>query len=623
MSENTDRSNPKPPSVDRLSLLWHRINDHKMVQWSIAYIALAYGVQHGVELTSDAFEWPHAVVRASMLLLVLGLPVVMTLAWYHGERASRRISGPELTIISLLLVGISLFFYVFARPSEEVAAEPKPSVQHASVAAARAASASVGNAISIAVLPFANVTGDASQEFFSDGMTDEISGALAKISDLRVVGRASAFQFKGENKDLRAIGQSLGATHLIEGSVRKAGNRVRISAELVQADSGLQVWSDNYDRELTDVFAIQEDIAKSIAMSLRMPLGLKPGENLVNSRTKDESVHEEYLRAKALVRTRSIGNAGAQGLAELTEAARRLEQVVAREPDYAPAWALLGLAYGYIPLRGLGGGDFEKVRTMVADVIPKAEAAANRAIEVDPKNADGYFTLGFIQHVRAKQQLAMESFAKAMALDPTNPDGLHIYSDTLADLGYVKKSLPLRQQLQALEPFIPVYQAITARIAFAAGDYDAYLENVKTFPGAPQGIGFAEVLAARGRYSEAADALQSTPGIPSAVVQLLRSAPAKADPKTLPELGRRGRLNFIYDYVGAPERMMGAYEDGLKIGYVGPGDHVYLWSPAYAAVRKTERFKVYMRAVGMVDYWRKKGWPDLCRAQGADDFVCD
>ena len=276
----------------------------------------------------------------------------------------------------------------------------------------------MGNAISIAVLPFANVTGDASQEFFSDGMTDEISGALAKISDLRVVGRASAFQFKGENKDLRAIGQSLGATHLIEGSVRKAGNRVRISAELVQADNGLQVWSDNYDRDLTDVFAIQEDIAKAIAMSLRMPLGLKPGENLVNSRTKDESVHEEYLRAKALVRTRSIGNAGAQGLAELTEAARRLEQVVAREPDYAPAWALLGLAYGYIPLRGLGGGDFEKVRSMAADVIPKGEAAANRAIEVDPKNADGYFTLGFIQHVRAKQQLAMESFAKAIALDP-------------------------------------------------------------------------------------------------------------------------------------------------------------------------------------------------------------
>src|SRR6266566_9842240 len=146
MSEDAKRPDQKPPSVDRLALLWRRINDHKMVQWSVAYIALAYGVQHGVELTSDAFEWPHAVVRISMLLLVLGLPLVITLAWYHGMRASRRISGPELTIVSLLLVGISLLFYAFVRPSEDVAAGSKPSIQQASVAAARAASVSVRNA---------------------------------------------------------------------------------------------------------------------------------------------------------------------------------------------------------------------------------------------------------------------------------------------------------------------------------------------------------------------------------------------------------------------------------------------------------------------------------------------
>src|ERR1700674_5877008 len=113
MSEDTNRANPKPPSVDRLSLLWRRINDHKMVQWSVAYVALAYGVQHAVTLTSEAFEWPQAVERISMLLLALGLPVVMTLAWYHGARASRRISGAELSIISILLVIGAGLFYVF------------------------------------------------------------------------------------------------------------------------------------------------------------------------------------------------------------------------------------------------------------------------------------------------------------------------------------------------------------------------------------------------------------------------------------------------------------------------------------------------------------------------------
>src|SRR6266700_7467190 len=486
MSEHTNPANPKPPSVDRLSLLWRRINDHKMVQWSVAYVALAYGIQHGVTLTSEAFEWPHAVVRVSMLLLVLGLPLVITLAWYHGMRASHRISGAELTIISIRLVGISLLFFAFVHPSEQIAAGPKADVQQAGIAATRSASLNPGVAISVAVLPFANVTGDASQDFFSDGMTDEISGALAKIPDLRVVARQSAFQFKGEKKDARAVGQSLGATHLIEGSVRKAGNRVRISAELVQADNGLQVWSDNYDREHTDVFAIQEDIAKAIAMSLRMPLGLKPGENLVNSRTKDEATYEDYLRAKALVRAR--------GLQELTGATKLLEQVAARDPNFAPGWALLALGYALTP-----NADRVSGRPVIEAVLTKAEAAARRAIQVDPKNPDGYVTLGLIEHARGNQIAAGDTLVKAMALDPTNADGLHLYSDFLADIGYLKQALPLRQQLLALEPFAPIFQAITARIMYAAGQYD---EVIKIGP--PYAV---LALAAKGQYGEAADML--------------------------------------------------------------------------------------------------------------------
>src|SRR5256885_15278928 len=151
MSENAKRPDQKPPSVDRLSLLWRRINDHKIAQWSVAYVALAYGIQHGVVLTGDAFEWPHVVSRISMLLLALGLPVVMTCAWYHGERASRRISGPELTIISLLLVMSSLMFYVFVRPSVELAA---PALQQAGGLAAPTRAADPHGATAIVVLPF-------------------------------------------------------------------------------------------------------------------------------------------------------------------------------------------------------------------------------------------------------------------------------------------------------------------------------------------------------------------------------------------------------------------------------------------------------------------------------------
>src|SRR5205085_11237445 len=137
----------------------------------------------------------------------------------------------------------SLLFYVFVRPSAELAS---PAVQQAGVAVARSVAASLKGAISIAVLPFANMSGDAGQEFFSDGMTEEITSALAKVPDLRVVARTSAFEFKGKNRDIQSIGQQLHATHFIEGSVRKAGNRVRITAQLIKADDGTHIWAEDY-----------------------------------------------------------------------------------------------------------------------------------------------------------------------------------------------------------------------------------------------------------------------------------------------------------------------------------------------------------------------------------------
>src|SRR5262249_15453609 len=157
--------------------------------------------------------------------------------------------------------------------------------------------------------------------------------------ELRVVGRTSAFQFKGQMRDLRAIGQALSATHLLEGSVRTAGKRVRITAELVTADRGVTVWTDSYDRDLTHVFAIQEDIAQAIVMALKV--GLNQGKLLVSNRTISPDAYLDYLRAKGDVRTREPQRA--------STAVSLLEKITARNPDYAPAWALLALAYDVAP----------------------------------------------------------------------------------------------------------------------------------------------------------------------------------------------------------------------------------------------------------------------------------
>src|SRR6185295_5586598 len=263
--------------------------------------------------------------------------------------------------------------------------------QQSGVAAARVASATPATAVSIAVLPFVNLSGDATQEFFSDGMTEEITAALAKISDLRVVARTSAFEFKGQNRDMQAIGQALRATHLIEGSVRKAGTRLRITAQLIKADDGTHIWTENYDRELTDVFAIQEDIATAIAGALRMPLGLKPGETLVNNRSIDPESYLEYLRAKP--------PGGARGARNVSAAIKLLEPLVARNPDYAPAWAELARVYGLTP-NFSRNGPLEELRRVMKESVAKADASGRRAIQLDPNLADGYAALGRAQVIQ-------------------------------------------------------------------------------------------------------------------------------------------------------------------------------------------------------------------------------
>jgi TolB-like protein len=618
MSEQTNPADPKPPSVDRLSLLWQRINDQKIVQWSVAYVALAYGIQHGVELTTEAFDWPHAVLRISMLLLVLGLPLVMTFAWYQGDRASRQISKAEMAIISILLVVGSLFFYVFVHPSADIAAGTRPASQSAQLGAA---TASQPFAISVAVLPFENLSGDATQEFFSDGMTEEITAALAKVPGLRVVARSSAFQFKAQNRDIQSIGQQLHATHFIEGSVRKEGDQLRITAQLIKTDDGTHVWAENYNRQLTSVFAIQEDIARAIVGALRVPLGLQQGKLLVSNRTISADSYEAYLRAKGLVRTRQALLA--------TDAVSLLEGITARDPDYAPAWALLSLAYDVTPQTPAWySGAVAETRRSADQSLPKAEAAAQRAVQLDSSLADGYASLGRLQVRREKLLLAEDSYSKALALDPTNPDALQLYGNLLAEVGRLKDALATMQRLRAMEPFVPVLNLNAAVVFWLNGQDNEAIATMEALPPvAAREVDLSQIYASEGRYREAVDQLLRIPadtffpGILPEAARLLQSARAiTVSPQAIPPLGR---LGFVYLYAGAPLRALEFHEAGVDSGYVIAITTAELWHPSYAPVRKTERFKSFVRKAGLVEYWRTKGWPEFCHPATNDDFVCD
>ena len=284
--------------------------------------------------------------------------------------------------------------------------------------ATRQMAADPHTAISVAVLPFVNLSSDKEQEFFSDGMTEEITAALGKVPDLRVVARTSAFEFKGKNVNIKTIGEELGATHLIEGSVRKAGNRLRITAQLIKADDGTHVWAEDYDRELTDVFAIQEDIARAITASLHMTLSLKPGENLVNNRKVDPDSYDKFLRAKGLVASRI----GSGTVPDMMRAATLFEEVVAKNPAYAPAWSGLSGAY-FLWASGIvqnSGASRESPRTGVKALLDKVEFAARKAVKLDPESPDTYNVLGVSGWSRGKLVEADELFQKAILLEPVS-----------------------------------------------------------------------------------------------------------------------------------------------------------------------------------------------------------
>jgi adenylate cyclase len=555
----------------------------------------------------------------------------------HSPPRPKPSAAPDLTVaprqakmrklgwiaVGGLAAAMALFLvYQFAPPDGTTPA------QQTGVEAAKAASSTPAGAIAIAVLPFVNISGDPAQEFFSDGMTEEITSALAKIPDLRVVARGSAFQFKDEKRDTRAVGRALGATHLIEGSVRREGDRVRITAQLIEASRGVNVWTESYDRQLASVFATQEDIATAIARALRMPLGLKPGERLVSSRNIDQESYQQYLRAKALVRGR-LGVDARAGLKALNDAIALLEQVVARNPDYAPAWALMGNAYLIVPnySRNLFGGStsIAEIRPVVQSALSKAEPAARRAVQLDPNLADGYGTLASMRDAAGKLLEEEELWSKALSLDPNDPEVLSGYARFLAVVGRVKEALTVSQQLQELEPFIPLYNRNMALVLWLNGQDDAAIEILRKIGGNSLAL-VAFIQAGASRYNEATDSLmmsplaRSNPTEVAEAVRLLRMAPAKiASPENVKRLGF---LDFVYLYVGAPGQALVNYEINLEAGWTNFTNRL-LSHPSYGPARKTERYKAFARKAGLVEYWRAKGWPEFCHPTTGDDFACE
>ena len=294
----------------------------------------------------------------------------------------------------------------------------------------------VASLASAAVLPFVDLSPDKDQEYFSDGLTEELITALSQVPGLRVAARTSSFQFKGKTPDVRDVGRELGVGAVLEGSVRKSGNRLRVSTQLISVKDGLQLWSESYDRDLADIFAVQEDVARSIVGALRLRLAPAGALALTSRPTGDLVAYDLYLKGLYAWNQRTS--------ASLPVAVHYLEQAVARDSTFARAWA--ALAQAYILVVPFSGG-------VPAETWQKAQIAAHKALSLDSTSAEAYTALGYGNMIYAWNWAASEdNFHRAIAADPNYPTAHHWYGDFLAGRGRLTESQAEMSRAHELDP---------------------------------------------------------------------------------------------------------------------------------------------------------------------------
>ena len=389
-----------------------------VVRVGLLYAVGGWLILQVADVLSGLFGLPDWTLRFVSFLLLLGFPLVLVFAWVFemtpdGLKRERdvipddsitRITAKKLNHVIGILLVVTIGLLVADRLLVHNAIDTPQAISSPGAKTTSVADESPTPGTSIAVLPFVNMSPDPDNEYFADGLSEELLNVLAKINGFKVAGRTSSFSFKGQNQDLREIGQKLNVTTVLEGSVRKAGDQVRITAQLINVEDGYHLWSETYDRKLDDIFSIQDDIARQVVDALKKTLLAGQDSMALERPTDNVEAYQWYLRGRHQLAKRTR-----EGMELALEAFREATRL---DPGFARAWSgmadalsLLG-SYGYAP---------------VAEVSPKAEQAINTALELDPMLDEAYASRGFLlKEQMASEEQVVAAFQRALELNPSN-----------------------------------------------------------------------------------------------------------------------------------------------------------------------------------------------------------
>lgn len=582
----------------------------KVFKIGAAYLVVAWLAVQAASIGFPAFDAPPWALRIFILIALLGFPIALVMAWafdvtHEGVKLDTRTSGSKrLFAGAAVLMVLALGWYFYGQPSFRKGDVATPTIADKN---------------SIAVLPFANLSGKADEDYFSDGMTEELLNVLAKVPQLKVVARTSVFQFKEKGGDIREIGRKLGVTNIVEGSVRRDGPQVRITAQLVRVADGFHIWSETYDRKLENVFALQDQIARRIADALKLSLGVSTP---VTARAAiDPQAYDEYLKGRALLRQRR----------DLPSAIAHFKAAVAKAPEFAAAWSSLSLTYEvsfwYTPQISPAHG---------AELLAGEAAAAERAAALEPDTVATEHALGNLARAQFKFARAEGHYRRGMEIDPGYPDVREDYAEVLFQVGRFEESAMVARQLVKLDPYFLVGW-IRLRDAAAALDRGDEVEeavrqtraiNPENWAGK---FGLIDYALAYGRVDEARAALlEMEPRWPKDAElarQLLRWALREpdVDMSDLREAIANTPGNEASVYFIARQDIDGYNADTETRGAVRQAYYfanLYSSRPAGHAMLRDPRVKAMLVRYGFPAYWREKGWPAGCRPLGENDFEC-
>jgi TolB-like protein/Tfp pilus assembly protein PilF len=411
---------------------------------AVAYIVAGWALSQGIAQVLPVFDVPNWAIRLMVLLIIVGLPVALILAWAfeitpQGIKRTEAADAMPHTgqqkkhawiyvVVAGGLVSIGLFFLGRYTGENVIARQANGTTELSSK--------------SIAVLPFENLSEDKSNAYFAEGVQDEILTRLAKVADLKVISHTSTQHFNSAPGNLLQIAKELGVANVLEGSVQKVADQVRVNVQLINALTNSHLWAETYDRKLTDVFAVESEIAKIIADTLRAKLTGDEVATISARPTENSAAHDLYLKGRFFWNKRSSS--------ELQKALGYYQQATEEDPNYALAWS--GIADVYVLLPLFGGANPE-------DAYPKAKEAANKAASLDPNLAEPHAALGLLANIFDFDfPLSMHEFEKAIALNPNYATAHHWFGNsTLEAIGDFDRSISEMKRALELDPLsIPI-----------------------------------------------------------------------------------------------------------------------------------------------------------------------